>query len=59
MSTASCMALQSLMDALVATAAKLAAEQQAHDFEQGLLEMRAEYSFDEPTNQPAMAVAGN
>jgi hypothetical protein len=57
MSIASCLALQVLMDALVSTSAQMAAEQQAHEFEQGLLEMRAEYSFEEPTNQPAMAVA--
>jgi hypothetical protein len=59
MTTASSLALETLANALLATAARLEAEQQAREFEQGLLEMRTEYSFAEPINQPAMAAAGN
>lgn len=42
---ASALALQTLMDALVSTAAKMAAEQEARAFESGLARMRAEYKF--------------
>jgi hypothetical protein len=49
---ASSLALQTLMNALVATAAKMAAEQERRAFEAGLAEMRAEYVFAAPVESP-------
>lgn len=44
---ASALALQTLMDALLETAAKMAAAQRAQEFEQELADLRAEYAFSD------------
>lgn len=54
---ASALALQNLMDALVATAAKMAAEQEKRAFEASLAEMREEYTFETLDIQQAVGAA--
>lgn len=60
---ASSLALETLMNALVSTAAKMAAEQESRAFTYSLAELRESYTFEElepitfETNMPAMAVA--
>lgn len=53
--SASALALNVLMNALLETAAKMDAAKRAQEFEQGLEGLRAEYQFSET---PAMAEAG-
>lgn len=62
---ASSLALQTLMDALVSTAAKMAAEQESRSFTDSLAELRETYTFEElepitfEMDLPAMTVAGD